>query len=307
MLVINLQGIIIVFLLFIIIVLIIFLILLIKNIKALRFDVQKLNNRKTNELLKIKYPSIEIEKLIIEINKSIILRKETEEKYRCMDLELRQAIANISHDLRTPLTSIIGYVQLLKDESIDKDVKEEYLNIIEKRSIVLKNLISSFYDLSRLQANEYDLDIEKVNLNNILCEIIAAFYEEISSKGIEPSIDIDENSYKVYGDKKAINRIFTNLINNILKYAKDCVSISLKKENDYIITKFSNRTDEIEEIDVDRIFERFFTVDRMRTGQNTGLGLAITKILVEKQGHEIWAEKDEDLSIISIIIKWKIV
>ena len=307
MLVINLQGIIIVFLLFIIIVLIIFLILLIRNIKALRFDVEKLNNRKTNELLKIKYPSIEIEKLIIEINKSIILRKETEEKYRCMDLELRQAIANISHDLRTPLTSIIGYVQLLKDESIDKDVKEEYLNIIEKRSIVLKNLISSFYDLSRLQANEYDLDIEKVNLNNILCEIIAAFYEEISSKGIEPSIDIDENSYKVYGDKKAINRIFTNLINNILKYAKDCVSISLKKENDYIITKFSNRTDEIEEIDVDRIFERFFTVDRMRTGQNTGLGLAITKILVEKQGHEIWAEKDEDLSIISIIIKWKIV
>ncbi len=307
MLVINLQGIIIVFLLFIVIILIIFLILLIRNIKALRFDVQKLNNRKTNELLKIKYPSIEIEKLIIEINKSIILRKETEEKYRCMDLELRQAIANISHDLRTPLTSIIGYVQLLKDESIDKDVKEEYLNIIEKRSIVLKNLISSFYDLSRLQANEYDLDIEKVNLNNILCEIIAAFYEEISSKGIEPSIDIDENSYKVYGDKKAINRIFTNLINNILKYAKDCVSISLKKENDYIITKFSNRTDEIEEIDVDRIFERFFTVDRMRTGQNTGLGLAITKILVEKQGHEIWAEKDEDLSIISIIIKWKIV
>ncbi|WP_303129200.1 sensor histidine kinase KdpD [Clostridium sp.] len=307
MLVINLQGIIIVFLLFIIIILIIFLILLIRNIKALRFDVEKLNNRKTNELLKIKYPSIEIEKLIIEINKSIILRKETEEKYRCMDLELRQAIANISHDLRTPLTSIIGYVQLLKDESIDKDVKEEYLNIIEKRSIVLKNLISSFYDLSRLQANEYDLDIEKVNLNNILCEIIAAFYEEISSKGIEPSIDIDENSYKVYGDKKAINRIFTNLINNILKYAKDCVSISLKKENDYIITKFSNRTDEIEEIDVDRIFERFFTVDRMRTGQNTGLGLAITKILVEKQGHEIWAEKDEDLSIISIIIKWKIV
>ncbi|MDO5039146.1 MAG: HAMP domain-containing sensor histidine kinase [Clostridium sp.] len=301
------QGIIIVFLLFIIIILIIFLILLIRNIKALRFDVEKLNNRKTNELLKIKYPSIEIEKLIIEINKSIILRKETEEKYRCMDLELRQAIANISHDLRTPLTSIIGYVQLLKDESIDKDVKEEYLNIIEKRSIVLKNLISSFYDLSRLQANEYDLDIEKVNLNNILCEIIAAFYEEISSKGIEPSIDIDENSYKVYGDKKAINRIFTNLINNILKYAKDCVSISLKKENDYIITKFSNRTDEIEEIDVDRIFERFFTVDRMRTGQNTGLGLAITKILVEKQGHEIWAEKDEDLSIISIIIKWKIV
>lgn len=281
--------------------------LLIRNIKALRFDVQKLNNRKTNELLKIKYPSIEIEKLIIEINKSIILRKETEEKYRCMDLELRQAIANISHDLRTPLTSIIGYVQLLKDESIDKDIKEEYLNIIEKRSIVLKNLISSFYDLSRLQANEYDLDIEKVNLNNILCEIIAAFYEEISSKGIEPSIDIDENSYKVYGDKKAINRIFTNLINNILKYAKDCVSISLKKENDYIITKFSNRTDEIEEIDVDRIFERFFTVDRMRTGQNTGLGLAITKILVEKQGHEIWAEKDENLSVLSIIIKWKIV
>ncbi|WP_152524859.1 HAMP domain-containing sensor histidine kinase [Clostridium sp. Ade.TY] len=295
------------FLLVIILVLIIILTLLVKNIKALRFDVKKLNNRNTNELLKVKYPSLELEKLIVEINKNIILRKETEEKYRCMDLELRQAIANISHDLRTPLTSIIGYVQLLKDDNVDKQLKEEYLNIIEKRSIVLKNLISSFYDLSRLQANEYDLDIEKVNLNNILCEIIAAFYEEISSKGIEPNINIDENLCKVYGDVKAINRIFTNLIQNILKYAKDSVSISLEKEGDYIITKFSNSTSEIEEIDVDRIFERFFTVDRMRTGQNTGLGLAITKILVEKQGHKIWAEKDEKLGVLSIIIKWKII
>lgn len=92
------------FLLVIILVLIIILTLLVKNIKALRFDVKKLNNRNTNELLKVKYPSLELEKLIVEINKNIILRKETEEKYRCMDLELRQAIANISHDLRTPLT-----------------------------------------------------------------------------------------------------------------------------------------------------------------------------------------------------------
>lgn len=301
------QGLIIFFLLVIIFIIITMLILLIRNIKALRLDVAKLNSRNTNELLKVKYPNKELEKLIIEINKSISSRKETEEKYRSMDLELRQAIANISHDLRTPLTSIIGYVQLLKDDNLDKNIKEDYLNVIEKRSIVLKNLISSFYDLSRLQANEYDLEVEKINLSNILCEIIAAFYEEIEKKGIEPIVEIDENSYKVYGDKKAINRIFTNLIQNILKYAKDSVKISLVRENDFILTEFSNRADNIEEVDVERIFERFFTVDRMRTGQNTGLGLAITKILVENQGHEIWADKNIDKNILSIKIKWKIV
>jgi len=274
------------------------------EIKLITSRLEKINKNDNNEIIRISYPNSNIEKLLFEINNTLKIRKEIESKSKKMDLELRQSIANISHDLRTPLTSIMGYIQLLSNEKISKEEHEEYLSIIEKRSKSLKHLISSFYDLSRLQANEYNIDIEKINLKSILCELIAAFYEDFNKNNLEPKINIDENSPLIYGDKNAINRIFTNLIQNILKHAEGNLGISLKVEEKYIITEFSNEAKELSEEDTKKIFERFFTADRMRSGQNTGLGLAITKILVEKQGHEIECEKKEDNLIIRI--KWKI-
>lgn len=274
-----------------------------KQIESLAKKIKKINESNTNEIITISSPNKNIENLAFEINNILKSKRDMECKYKELDLELRQAIANISHDLRTPLTSIMGYIQLLKDENISKDDKKEYINIVEKRSYVLKNLISSFYDLSRLQASEYDLELEKVNLHDILCEIIAAFYNDIENKGLEPVVEIEESNSLVLGDKIAINRIFTNLIQNILKYGKGKVKIVLKEEKDYIVTAFSNEENEIKEDEVNRIFERFFTGDRMRTGQNTGLGLAITKILVEEQGNKIFAEKK--YNILTIKILWK--
>lgn len=276
----------------------------ISNIKSVTRSLKDLNNMESDTRLKIPAPDKHIEELVLQVNKTIDDRRKTEEKHRELDLELRQAIANMSHDLRTPLTSIMGYIQLLQDSNISNKEKEEYLDIVEKRAFVLKELISSFYDLSRLQANEYNFEVEKVNISNILCELIAAFYDEISKKGFEPIVEIDENIPSIYGDKKAINRIFTNMIQNILKHSKGQVRISLKKYDSYIITEFSNDAPELDSDDAKRIFERFFTGDRMRTGQNTGLGLAITKILVERQGHEITSEKIGN--VLSIKIKWKV-
>ena len=117
---------------------------------------------------------------------------------------------------------------------------------------------------------------------------------------MEPKIDIDENIPLINGDKSATNRIFTNLIQNILKHAEGSLKIKLKSFDKYILTEFSNDAKELSEEDAKRIFERFFTVDRMRSGQNTGLGLAIARELIEKQGHIIYAKKDEDKLIISI-------
>lgn len=262
------------------------------------------NYSQTNELIRSSYPNINIENLLVEVNKTLKLNREIQSKSKELDLEIRQSIANISHDLRTPLTSIMGYIQLLNDKSISKDERAEYLAIIEKRSSALKDLISSFYDLSRLQANEYTIDIEKINLQSILCELIATYYEDFNNKKLEPEINIDENAPLIYGDKNAVNRIFINLIQNILKHAEGNLEISLKLEEKYIVTEFSNKAVELSEEDAVKVFERFFTTDRMRSGQNTGLGLAITKILVEKQGHEIESEKKKDNLIIRI--KWKI-
>ena len=285
----------------ILIVLLIIFILKTKEINRLTLELKKLNREGKIEKLRLSLPNKNIENLIVEINTLIDDKRKMENIYKEKDMELREAIANMSHDLRTPLTSIMGYVYLLNDDKLDKEERKEYLKIIEKRSLVLNDLITNFYGLSRIQADQYEIKFEPVNLELVLGEIIAAFYETLDYKFGEPEINIEEGLGPVLGDKQALNRIFTNLIENIIKHGEGEVKISLKKKNKYIVMEFSNKAEELESKDVNRIFEKFFTKDRMRTGQNTGLGLAIVKLLVEKQGQKIDAKKVGNRLVINII------
>ncbi|HAT4283291.1 TPA: HAMP domain-containing histidine kinase [Clostridium perfringens] len=285
----------------ILIVLLIIFILKTKEINRLTLELKKLNREGKIEKLRLSLPNKNIENLVVEINTLIDDKRKMENIYKEKDMELREAIANMSHDLRTPLTSIMGYVYLLNDDKLDKEERKEYLKIIEKRSLVLNDLITNFYGLSRIQADQYEIKFEPVNLELVLGEIIAAFYETLDYKFGEPEINIEEGLGPVLGDKQALNRIFTNLIENIIKHGEGEVKISLKKKNKYIVMEFSNKAEELESKDVNRIFEKFFTKDRMRTGQNTGLGLAIVKLLVEKQEQKIEAKKVGNRLIINII------
>ncbi|EOU1740253.1 HAMP domain-containing histidine kinase [Clostridium perfringens] len=285
----------------ILIVLLIIFILKTKEINRLTLELKKLNRDGKIEKLRLSLPNKNIENLIVEINTLIEDKRKMENIYKEKDMELREAIANMSHDLRTPLTSIMGYVYLLNDDKLNKEERKEYLRIIEKRSLVLNDLITNFYGLSRIQADQYEIKFEPVNLELVLGEIIAAFYETLDYKFGEPEINIEEGLGPVLGDKQALNRIFTNLIENIIKHGEGEVKISLKKKNKYIVMEFSNKAEELESKDVNRIFEKFFTKDRMRTGQNTGLGLAIVKLLVEKQGQKIEAKKVGNRLVINII------
>lgn len=285
----------------ILIVILIIFILKTKEINRLTLELKKLNREGKIEKLRLSLPNKNIENLIAEINTLIDDKRKMENIYKEKDMELREAIANMSHDLRTPLTSIMGYVYLLNDDKLDKEERKEYLKIIEKRSAVLNDLITNFYGLSRIQADQYEIKFEPVNLELVLGEIIAAFYETLDYKFGEPEINIEEGLGLVLGDKQALNRIFTNLIENIIKHGEGEVKISLKKKKKYIVMEFSNKAEELEPKDVNRIFEKFFTKDRMRTGQNTGLGLAIVKLLVEKQGQKIEAEKVGNRLVINII------
>ncbi|WP_300260148.1 sensor histidine kinase [Clostridium sp.] len=272
-----------------------------KEINRLTLELKKLNREGKGGKLRVSLPNKNIENLIVEINTLIDDKRKIENIYKEKDIELREAIANMSHDLRTPLTSIMGYVYLLNDDKLDEDERKEYLKIIEKRSAVLNDLIKNFYGLSRIQADQYEIKFEHVNLELVLGEIIAAFYETLDYKFGEPEINIEEGLSSVSGDKQALNRIFTNLIENIIKHGEGEVKISLKKKKKYIVMEFSNKAEDLESKDVNRIFEKFFTKDRMRTGQNTGLGLAIVKLLVEKQGQKIEAKKVGNRLVINII------
>lgn len=275
-----------------------------KNVSSIAERLNIINSTKTNSKILISSGDKLIKKLTLSINESLETKGQTEAQYKRMDMELRQAIANISHDLRTPLTSIMGYIQLIEDETLSEIEKKQYIDIVKNRSKSLQLLISGFYDLSRLEANEYKFELKTLSLYNIICDITASYYNDFLNSGIEPKISLEENIKQIIGDETAVRRIFSNLIQNMLRYGGKNVSISLKQHDEYITTVFRNDAPDLKEEAVPRLFERFFTGDQTRTGKSTGLGLAITKQLVEQMGNSISAKLED--GELSIEIRWKI-
>lgn len=266
-----------------------------------RINKEIINN--LDEYINLKTTSIDkdVENLIQSINlifdskqKIVAEKKENEEK-------LRASITNMSHDLRTPLTSIIGYLQMIKSEKQSEADKKEYIEIVERRTKSLQQLINSFYDLSRIEGNEYKFNYKKVNLSNVLCENIAVFYNYFINNNIEPIIEVEENIKEIISDDVAISRIFSNLIGNMIKHGGNFVKITLKQEDNLIVTEFINNVTEVTEENLDKLFDRFYTVDNSRSDKNTGLGLYITKILVERLGYFIDAKMEEENLIIRIV------
>lgn len=188
----------------------------------------------------------------------------------------------------------MGYIQLLNEKNTTIEEKKEYIEIIEKRTLVLKDLISKFYDLSRLESGDYEFEYSNVNSENLLCETMALYYKDFIDKGIEPILEISNIKNNIISDKVVIQRIFSNLISNMLKYSDGYIKIILKENNDCILTEFINNNFNIKNEEVNKIFERTFTIDKSRNKNSTGLGLYITKILIEKLGHEINVEKIND-------------
>ena len=244
------------------------------------------------------------EKLLVVLNKYLEVSQREKIKYIRREKEMRNEIENISHDLRTPLTSILGYLELLNDDSINDDEKKEYLSIIQRRATGLYNLVNTFYDVSRLEVSKYKLNIENVNIDKEVREQILLFHNDFENKNIEVELELLNEEVCIQADKNALERVFTNLFQNALKYTKDKFKISLKKEKNRVVITLSNYTDELDEKDVEHLFDRFYMKDISRSNSSSGLGLTVTKLLIEEMNGEIKAEMDEN--ILKFIISYKI-
>lgn len=243
----------------------------------------------------------DVERLVKEINCLYDANQEVEAKNKRIEDELKRSISNISHDLRTPLTSINGYVQLLKNGKTEEE-REECIEVIERRTKSLQSLVTEFYELSRLQSNDYIFNLKSINIKIILIDNVAIYYNEFINRGIEPVIEIDDEIEDIISDEVAVNRIFSNLIGNMIKHGQDNIKIILKEEKEYISTRFINKAESLSEEEVKKIFDRFYIKDKSRTNRNTGLGLSITKSFVERLGHKILAKKIGNN--LEIEIKW---
>lgn len=246
-------------------------------------------------------PNAAAEELLTAINALLDLREQEEGDYRRQERAIRQQIANISHDLRTPLTSILGYLQLLEGEGLTAEERREYLAIVQGRAKALQSMIVSFYDLSRLEGGEYPLSRERVDLYHVLSELVAEFYNDF--EGFDMTVELREGLPSVTADPAGVLRVFTNLIRNAMEHGRSRMSILLYQEGDEVVSVFANDAPGLTSEDVEHVFDRFFTADKMRTGQSTGLGLAIVKALVERMGHTVSAELEGDL--FRVVVRWQ--
>lgn len=240
----------------------------------------------TNTLIDVSGNDKYIRSLAASINAE--LRKLRSERHRFYqgDVELRGAVTNISHDLRTPLTAICGYLELLEKEEKSPKV-EMYLANIANRIENLKQLTEELFRYTVILSTE-KLEKEDVDIKGTLEECLLGFYGAMDAKGMEPEIVITDRQVTGTLNRSGLVRVFNNILNNALKYSDGDLRVCLDDDGRL---SFSNTAANMDEIQVGRLFDRFFTVESAR--DSTGLGLSIARTLVEQMGGRIWARYKE--------------
>ena len=237
----------------------------------------------TNTLIDISSRDPYMRKLAADINTQLRLLRKERHRYQQGDLELKEAVTNISHDLRTPLTAINGYLDLLEREEKSENV-QRYLSQIKNRTEVLKNLTEELFRYSVVTSSQ-ELNVERIDVVRALEESLLSFYAVMQEKGIQPEIDLPEEPVFRELDAGAVNRIFSNIISNALKYSDGDLSVVMDKSG---CVTFSNTAHNLNAVTVGRLFDRFYTVEANRN--STGLGLSIAKLLIERMSGTIIAE-----------------
>jgi signal transduction histidine kinase len=250
----------------------------------------------TNTLIDISSHDKYMRLLAVSINEQLQKLREERHRFKQGDAEIKDAVTNISHDLRTPLTAIYGYLDLLEKEEKSDNVNR-YIAIISDRIDNLKQLTEELFKYSALISTKEDMKIEKVAVNDVLEESIAAFYATLKGRNITPTISMPDTKVYCNLDRQALSRVFSNLLNNAIKYSDGDLDIVLTSNGE--IT-FSNTATRLDELQVEKLFDRFYTVETAR--KSTGLGLSIARTLVEQMGGEITAKYESGRLKINIFL-----
>ena len=255
--------------------------------KRLAKQLEKLNNEKRTQIVTMSFPSEANQDLVREINRFLLDKQKTEQMWRTEELRLQEMISNISHDMRTPLTAILGYIHLINSEKTSDEEKEKYLAIIEARAKTLQRLILDFYDISRIDEGNYELQMIPIDANGCCLEVLAELYDSFEQDGFSVEANLLPEAPRVLADLAATRRIYENLFQNAKKHGGSRITATSEVFENSLIISVSNDSAYISPEQLDRLFDRSYTTSQSRTEGNTGLGLAICKTLIEKMGHEI--------------------
>ena len=255
-----------------------------KSLQEICAFLQRYIENETNTLIDIPSNDHDVRMLADAINRELRLLRKQRNQFQNGDRELKEAVTNISHDLRTPLTAISGYLELLNREDKPENI-QRYLSIIAERTEEMKALTEELFRYSVIASTEDSLALEPVNINGALEEAVAAQYASLCSVGIAPDIRMPDNVVIRNLNRDALSRVFGNLITNAVRYSDGDLSIELSSDG---TVSFTNTASKLNEVQVGKLFDRFYTVESAH--HSTGLGLSIAKALIEQMGGQIRAE-----------------
>lgn len=238
----------------------------------------------TNTLIDISSRDKYMRSLANAINIQLRKLRAQRQRFQQGDAELKNAVANISHDLRTPLTAICGYLDLLEREE-DGETVARYLEVIRNRTEMLTLLTEELFGYSVITSDKGEIKREPVEVNRILEESIASFYTVLKEHGITPNIQMPEKKIVYMVNSSSLARVFANLLQNAIRYSDGDLDIALSETEGIV---FANTASDLNAVQVGRLFERFYTVETAR--KSTGLGLSIARTLVEQMDGAISAE-----------------
>lgn len=228
-----------------------------------------------------------------------------ETRISCMhqDEALRETIANLSHDIRTPLTSLDGYFQLLLTEGITQEKKEHYVEIIKSRLESLTEMLDELFTYAKLQDPNYVIELMPMDMAAVTAEVLLSFYDDISKNADSPQIEIPDEEIRINCSKSAYIRIIQNIIKNAIMHGRNLNVKMFKKQEEAVIICSDEPLNSDVRIDTEKVFDRFYKADKARSGKGSGLGLAIAKELTEKMGGRIAARYENGVFSIEIAFR----
>lgn len=270
-------------------------ILLIKNeIKNIGKSLNEILKSDTNRLITISLNAKFLKDLTITLNKSLKELRQLELEYKNGNQELKASITNISHDLRTPLTAIRGYLELMHYENLNNK-QRKYLEIMDRKVKDLTELTEQLFNFSKTQDLQKEIKKEFVSINNILEETLVSFYGVFKEQNLTPKIEICDEKVMRELNENIVKRIFENIISNAIKYSEKDFFVKMDPKG---TIEFSNKTSKLDSISLEKIFLRYYTVHNAKKAN--GIGLSIAKQLVELSGGQIEAKYEKGYLIIKV-------
>lgn len=267
-----------------------------RDVKEIEESLSEKLTTDTNTLIDISSNDKRIRSLAGTLNRELAVFRKEKLRYMNGNNELKNSVTNISHDLRTPLTAICGYIELLEREEKTKEA-EKYLDIIKKRAEFMVKLTEELFGYSVIMSEDGGKTTSYTDVKNVLEESIASFYEVLMARNIVPVINLTKEKVIRNLDSHALSRVFSNLLNNAVKYSDGDLEISLFENGEIV---FANTASKLDVVEVEKLFDRFYTVETAKN--STGLGLSIAKTLTEQMRGEISAKYKDGKLYIKIIL-----